>query len=228
MDEPTVLGDVLARERRSERPALRGGGRELDYRRFITTAWKAGNFLRHLGVRTGSAVGVVGRTPTTVLSLFGATALGASVSIDPAEDDAFRAVIAPTEQVDGYEAGNRVGYGTEPEDPETSYFERDVWSENPVAPPETVAPDAPALVGAERTWTHAELLAAARNTVNKLAPSDTVACRAPLSDPGAVAAGVVAPLLVGACVLLPADGDTGTVAVANGDTPEARTLTPAR
>jgi hypothetical protein len=50
---------LLARERRSERVACRvGDARSYDYDRFLTTAWQAGNYLRHLGVREGVAVGV--------------------------------------------------------------------------------------------------------------------------------------------------------------------------
>ena len=57
-----TLADVLARDRRSDAPALHAEGptrQRYDYRRFLTTAWKAGNFLHKQGVRTGDTVAVV-------------------------------------------------------------------------------------------------------------------------------------------------------------------------
>jgi hypothetical protein len=232
-----VLGDLLARERRSNRPALRASGRELDYRRFITTAWKAGNYLRHLGTRPGSTVGVVGRSPEAASALFGAVALGASVRSEPSSGEGLDALVAPTGRLDGFDTpgrSRRIGYGADPEDPAVSYFERDVWSENPVEPPERVSPEDPALDVSGTVQSHADVLAAARTAVEKagMGPEDTVALRVPLSAPGAVAAGLVAPLLVGACVLFPgegagdADAETGTVAVAEGVAPESRTVAP--
>ena len=55
-----ALGDTVGRERRSAEPALRAAdtGRLYDYRRFCTSAWKVGNFLRHLGVRGGDNVAI--------------------------------------------------------------------------------------------------------------------------------------------------------------------------
>jgi len=224
---PRVVGDLLARERRSNRPALQEGDHELDYRRFITTSWKAGNYLRHLGVRKGSTVGIVGGGAPAVLSLFGAAALGATVRMEPTTGEETDVLVAPTERLDAFDApsrSNRVGYGSEPEDPAVSYFERDVWSENPVEPPERVAPETPVLVGRFGEWSHADLFDAADGVVDELSADDTVAVRAPLSDPWVVAAGVVAPLSVEACVLFPAGSETGTVAVGDGEPPEARAL----
>ncbi len=227
--EPRVLGDLLARERRSNRPALGGGGRELDYRRFITTAWKAGNYLRHLGVRKGSTVGVVGEGPPAVLSLFGAAALGAAVWVDPSADSSPDVLVAPTNRLGRFDApsrSNRVGYGSEPDDPAVSYFERDVWSENPVEPPERVAPEDAALRGAFGEWSHTDVFDAADGVTEQLSPEDTVALRASLSNPWVVAAGVVAPLSVGARVLFPEEGESGSVAVVEGEAPEERVLSP--
>jgi len=55
-----------------------------------------------------------------------------------------------------------------------------------------------------------------------------VAVRASLADPGAVVAGLVAPLVAGVTVLLPGDTDaTGTHAVASGATvPEPERIDP--
>lgn len=55
-----VIGDLMARDRRSDRLALRvdGPGRTYTYHDLITTSYKAGNVLRYLGVRKGARVAV--------------------------------------------------------------------------------------------------------------------------------------------------------------------------
>jgi hypothetical protein len=58
----------------------------------------------------------------------------------------------------------------------------------------------------------------------ELTDEDLVALRSSLTEPGAVVAGVLAPLSVGATVLLPQTDLTGTVAVTDGDAPEPRVL----
>lgn len=224
-----VLGDLIARDRRSDAPALRHAptGRAYDYRRFCTTAWKVGNFLRNEGVRGGMTVAVADDpVPEPVLALYGAAALGASVSFGADPDDA-KAVVASTGGLADFASGpstRRIGYGDEPADPSVAYFERDVWSENPTQPPDRVAPDDPLLRAGDRTVTHGEALAAARGVVGAhgLGEGSTVAVRAPLAGPGTVVAGLVAPVLAGGVVLLPGDDAdaTGDLAVATGEAPE--------
>lgn len=230
-----VLGDLVARARRSDVPALRTPvtERPYDYRRFCTTAWKVGNFLRHLGVREGVTVGVAdGKGPEPVLTLFGTALLGASVRFDPPREADVRALVAPVERVDEYDlppGGQRVGYGGVPDDPRVAQFERDVWSENPTEPPDAVEADQPVLWTAEGHITHTELLDAAQSVVKRwnLTTDDTVAVRAPLHRPGTVVAGVVAPILAGGVVLFPDEDDCGDYAVADGDAPEDRVVSPA-
>ena len=75
-----VLGDAIARDRRSDATALVAPavGRRYDYRRFCTSAWKAGNFLRHIGVRGGAGVAIADDPlPEPVLTLYAAASLGA-------------------------------------------------------------------------------------------------------------------------------------------------------
>ena len=261
-----TLTDLLARDRRSDRPALSAPGdpaREYDYRRLRTDARRTGNFLSHLGVRTGRAVGIVGVAPEVVLAFLGTALLGGVARFAPPPkadlrdanppDDgsrdgtrgyaALRALVAPTDRASTYElapGGTRVAYGGPPEHPGTAHFERDVWSENPAFPPTDVSPADPVLATGERVYTHADLLATAGAVVERAGvdAEDGVALRAPLADPGAVAAGLVAPLLAGASIVLPgatAGGDgaaavedaaIGDVAVAAGDTPEERVIDP--
>ena len=221
-----VLGDAVGRDRRSDAPALRTGNREYDYRRFCTTAWKTGNLLRNEGVRSGMAVAVADDpAPEAVLGFYGAALLGAAVGFGPdALRDRTKALVVPTPDLGDYDAGprtRRVAYGAEPADPSVAYFERDVWSENPTEPPDRVAPEDPLLRTPDREWTHAEVLDAARAVADEwdLEPGEAVAVRAPFAHPGTVAAGLVAPVLAGAVVLLP-DGDeeddAGDYAVGEG------------
>jgi hypothetical protein len=236
------LGDLLGRERRDAAPALRAAGRERDYRRALTTAWKTGNFLSHLGVRTGSRVAVAGRAPEALLAFLGAGSLGACVRFRPpgtpigADGPQPRVLVTPidrTPECDPPSGRKRVVYGDAPDAPGAAHFERDVWSENPVEPPERPAPSDRLLAGPDAQWTHVECLDAARGvaTAADLDAEDAVAVRAPLSDPGTVVAGILAPLLVGAAVLVPADGTTGTVAVSEDgvdeEVPEERAVAPA-
>ena len=233
-----VLGDLVARSRRSGDAALLAPalGRTYDYRRLCTNAWKVGNYLRHLGVRTGRGVALVGDDrPEVVLSLYGAALLGATVSVDPPPErpvDA-RALVTPADRVGAYEVApgtQRVAYGDPPDDPSVAYFERDVWSENPTEPPDRVAPDDVLLSTTDgREYTHAAVLSAARRVVDEwgLAAADSVAVRAPLSRPGTVAAGLVAPILAGGSILLPGGGAVGDVAVSDGNVSESRVVDPA-
>ena len=203
-----VLGDAIARDRRSDRPALSvpAVGRRYDYRRFCTSAWKTGNFLRHLGVRDGVGVAVADDpTAEPVLTLYGAAALGAVVTFGPPReiDDETRALVVPAVDIDAHEVGaatKRVVYGDAPTDPSVSYFERDVWSENPTEPPIHVASDAPLLRIDGTGYSHGEVLRAAQAVVDErgLGPDSLVAVRGSFTDPSVVVAGLVAPVVAGA------------------------------
>ncbi|WP_327051479.1 hypothetical protein [Halomicrococcus gelatinilyticus] len=242
-----TLGDLVSRERRSDDPAVRVPGntpREYDYRRFCTTTWKTGNYLRRLGVRStdevterdeplaGATVAVVpSRAPEPLLVLFGAALLGARVRFAPPLDVAARVLVAPGDEMDAYDlppGSQRVAFDAESDDPAVAWFGESVWSENPSFPPTPVSPDAPAVTTGDADHAHADLLAAAESAATdwNLTVGDEVAVRAPLADPRAVAAGVLAPLLAGAAVLLPDDEAVGDAAVVEpgGDAPEAATL----
>ncbi|WP_254537504.1 hypothetical protein [Halomarina litorea] len=233
--EFTVLGDLVARERRGGTPALSvpGSGREYDYRRFCTTTWKVAHFLAHLGVRAGRPVAVAADpAPEPVLTCYGAALLGAPVEFfegDPPDDA--RAVVVPTGAAEGLATvpgRKRVGYGDAPDDPDVAHFERDVWSENPTEPPDRVTPDRTLLRSASGTHDHRTVLAAASRVAEgwSLGPGDRVVVRAPLTRPGTVAAGLVAPVLSGGVVVFPDDDTVGEFAVGDGESPEPTTLAP--
>ncbi|QLD88712.1 hypothetical protein HWV07_06540 [Natronomonas salina] len=216
-----VLGDVIARDRRSDAPALDvlSAGRCYDYRRFCTSAWKVGNFLRHLGVRGGAGVDVADDPlPEPVLAFYGAALLGGVVRFEPGSPvaDDVRALVVPQAELDSHDVGpstKRVVYGEAPEDPSVSYFERDVWSENPTEPPDLVSPDDPLLRTAESTYSHGEVLDAAAGAVDflSLAEGTRVAVEGSFTDPDTVAAGLVAPLLAKGTVQLGTGEDTELV-----------------
>ncbi len=217
-----ILGDLVARNRRSDDPAVAvPGSGTYDYHRFCTTAWKTGNFFRHLGVREGVNVGIH-TTPAAqpILGFFGAVLLGASVRFDPPTETDARVLLAPSESVGEYElppGGQYVAYGDRPADPMVSHFETDVWSENPVFPETPLSPETVALSG-KRDVSHAQLLDSGTAVASEwdLESGDSVAVRAPLSDPRTIAAGLVAPLLVGGeCIL--DGGRTADFAVVDDD-----------
>ncbi|MFC7142425.1 hypothetical protein ACFQMA_21625 [Halosimplex aquaticum] len=232
-----VIGDLVARERRSDDLAVLTDSRagSYSYEKFCTNAWKSGNLLRHYGVRGGATVAVDAGDPLTpppLLAFCGAALLGATVRFDPRESPDAKALLAPASRTDSYDAGpgtKVLVYGDVPDDPEVAHFEAEMWSENPTNPPDAVAPTDTALAAGDRQFTHERLLERAEAVVesHSLDETDEVAIRAPLSGPGTVVAGVLAPLRVGASVLVDR-GQTGTVAVATGggDVPEETRIDP--
>jgi len=207
-----VLGDLVVRGRRSDATALRvpSAGRSYDYRRFCTSAWKVGNFLRHHGVRAGAGVSIADDPlPEAVLTLYGAACLGAMVRFDPATvpADGTRALVVPEPALDRYDPApstKRIVYGDRHTDPSVAYFERDVWSENPTAPPDTVDPADPLLDTESGRYSHATILEAAETIVARYGlEADTTVAVSPdasLAEAGTVIGGLVAPILAGGTV----------------------------
>ncbi|WP_435551886.1 hypothetical protein [Natrinema sp. CGMCC1.2065] len=212
-----TVDDLLTRELRDDRIALVDAtGREYDYHWLCTTAWKAGNFLRHSGVREGVTVGVVGDGPLALLAFFGTTLLEGTTRFDPPTDltdeGDFRTLVAPVSALESYDlpqGAQRVGYGDEPDAPDVHHFDAGLWSENPSFPPLAIDPDTAILTDGERTVTHEQVLEAAHGVLEgtDLEADDRVVVRGPLSDPRTVVAGVIAPLLAKAVIVLPGDAN---------------------
>jgi hypothetical protein len=239
-----VLGDLVSRNRRSDTPALLApvDGREYDYRRFCTTAWKVSSLFRHFGVRDGSTVALADDTrPEPILAFLGTALLGGIARFAPqkteTEIDA-RTLVTPVERSHEYDlppGSKMIVYGGPPDDPHVAYFEQDVWSENPTEPPDYVESEQPVLCE-ETTYTHTDLLDAAQSVVDEwdFAADDVVAIRSSLCEPETIAAGIVAPLLVDGTILLPdSDGENEivgdyVVAAGNGHEhkPEAQVIVP--
>jgi hypothetical protein len=242
-----VVGGLVARERRSEALALRTDSRagSYSYEKLCTNAWKAGNLLSHYGVR-GDATVVIdpdeSLSPPPLTAFLGGALLGATVRFESPESDhadppmsvETRALVVPATRIEAYDPapGTTVlAYGDVPEDPTVTHFEREVWSENPTTPPNEVLPDDVLLDahgGATRV-AHRQAVEKAEDVADEvgLADDDLVAPRASLADPAVVVAGVLAPLSVGAGILL--DGSaTGDVGVGDEDAaPESRRIDPA-
>ncbi|WP_424008820.1 AMP-binding protein [Haloferax denitrificans] len=229
-----VIGDLMARDRRSDRLALRvdGPGRTYTYHDLITTSYKAGNVLRYLGVRKGARVAVDPVSlPEPLLTFLGAAQLGAVTAFDPAvEARATVVAVARESEFDDLPPGQKLAvFGGPPSSPATTHWEQEVWSENPAVHPEVVAPDDPALVAGDRELTHGDLLDAARGVVADfdLETGDTVAVRSSLSRPGTVVAGVLAPLLAGGTIRIPETDEAVEAALSVGDgVPESVGLAP--
>lgn len=227
-----TLADVVAALDDPERPAVRHT-RPVDARTTRSRVYKAGNALRHRGVRLDAGVAILDApTPQALQTFLGASLLGATVEFGPDPVVDARVLAGPTAELGGYDlpaGGQRVGWGDPPADPSWMYFERDVWSENPTFPEPDIDADTGLLLADGAT--HGEVVAAAERVADDhYDEDDEVAVRAPLAHPGTVVAGVVAPLLAGATVVLPPAGGEGTVAVAGddheGDTPESRVVSP--
>jgi hypothetical protein len=224
-----TLRELLARERRDERLACRvGDTRRYDYDRFLTTAWQAGNYLRHLGVREGVAVGVTDDPiPEALLAALGAGLLGARAWFDPPGDATLRAVVAPAGAIGAYDdrpGRTRVAYGGDTDDPAIERFEEGLWSENPTMPPERPGPGVAILTDGSRSFPQRDLLEAATDLreAEGVDAGVGVVLRAPLSDPRTVVA-VLATLIAGATLVFPdGGGSAGDVAIGAG--PEARTI----
>lgn len=202
-----VVGDLLARDRRSPDPALHAVGRDRTYSYFdlCNTAAKAGNVLRHVGVRPGDTVAVEPRRdPETALTALGAWLIGARVTprvaatvaetdLSPralaVHADAERAVTAPP-------GTSLVVFGGEPTTGGATHWETEVWSENPAAPPAPTGADDPARGDGTTHRRLLDLATATRETGELDARTAVVAAGDPASA-RARAAGLLAPLAVG-------------------------------
>lgn len=224
-----LLGDLVAPERRSEELAYELPGeraQSYSYSAFCTDAWKAGNLMRHYGVREGATVGIVDGpkqpsgpddregTPAlpALVGFFGAALLGATVRFDPPTEPDVRALVGPTAWLDDYDlppGSKALGFGANPEDPTVAQFERELWSENPIPFPSEFDSETTILQTESETFDHASLLSTADAVVAEwdLTGEDSVAVDASLAAPGTVVAGVLAPLMAGGAITVSEDAE---------------------
>lgn len=209
---------------------LIAGERTYDSARFVDSVFKTGNYLRHCGVHEGSVVEVVQVTePETIFGILGTALLEGRVTFEMGRADSPAARLGPTEQLDAFDIPpgcTAIGFGTPPANPSWAYFEREVWSENPFFPPVEFDPQQPFLDTGATDGSFQTLLQQARTGSESFESEDVVAIRDSIGEPGVFVAGVLGPLVAGATILLPDDGQTGTVAVGTSSVPESRVVDP--
>lgn len=206
------------------------------YSDFPANVWKSATLLGHYGVHPGATVTVIAGpkaspdvesddvetwSPETaridaadpVFALLGAMVVGATVELTPQEPVQSRVLVCPAQWSDRFETTDRstiIAYGDSPENPAIVNFEEEMWSENPIEPPERVTPSDPALVVDAESYTHGELLTVAETIADEygLESGSRVRLDASLTEPGAVVGGILAPLVAGATVHVPVAGDS--------------------
>ena len=144
-----------------------------------------------------------------ILAVLGATLVGATGALTPTLPVEADALVRPAgprwrEQYPAEPGCSVLAYGGPPNTPSVEHFEAALWSENPIEPPEHVAPATPAVRAGSDTRTHAELLDAATAVADRhsLDGSSRVVLAGDLCEPSVLVAGVLAPLSVGATILL--------------------------
>lgn len=222
-DEFDTLKDLVAAGRKRDGTALDIVRRPApySYHDFCTNVWKAANLLGHYGVHAVGEMAVeLGPKSTEspqsgnssidasepLLAVLGGSILGSTVDLTPTEPVDGPVLVAPAHgMLEVTPSCSRLAYGGPPTDPDVSHFERAVWSENPIEPPERVTPDQEALRFGETAWTHAELLDIVEKLIEKhdVGPTSRVVLRAPLTEPGGFVAGVLLPLAAGGAIVVP-------------------------
>jgi len=206
------------------------------YRELCTNVWKAGNLLGHYTHPGGTVAVVIGPKATSgspaelvggidsadpVLAVLGGTLLGATVTVTPGTPVDADILVRPAgpgwREAYPTRAGCSVlAYGGPPEPSSVEQFEAALWSENPIAPPESVDPETPALRVDNGTHTHGDLRAAAAAAVDRLGldPSSRVLPAGDWRAHDVLVPGVLAPLSVGATVLV--DDDASATHILGG------------
>lgn len=237
-----VVGDLVGPDRRSDRTVLFQPGQTpaaVDADRLCVQSWKVAHFLRHHGARAGTIVDIdADPSRGGILAFLGTALLGATVRFTDLRTERQTGspppdvCVGPTAALVSRSVDpstSRVVYGTPPTDPDIAHLERGAWSENPTPPPETVDPETTLLKTLEGSYTHRASLAAADGVVERegLAEGEMIALRAGLDRPGAVVAGLVAPLVLPGTICVPDDSTVADIAVASGRAPEGRVIDPA-
>ncbi|MFC7057342.1 hypothetical protein [Halovenus salina] len=229
VSEFETLKDIVAAGRKRESTALNVVRRPApySYHKLCTNVWKAGNLLGHYGVHSvgelavevgpkrtdeesDDAVDVGGRgdidSAEPLLAVLGGAMIGGVADLTPEEPVDAPALVAPAHwDIEADPGCTRLAYGGPPTNPSVSHFERLVWSENPIEPPESVTPGDGALRFDGDTWTHEEVLAVVGDLVDEYGIDETtrVVLDADVTTPGGFVAGLLTPLAVGAPIVVP-------------------------
>jgi hypothetical protein len=173
---------------------------------FYTTCHKTANLLNHLGVREGGKVVIsTAPEPENVFGFLGACLVGARTHFADGGSVDADALVCDGAKLDSYDVPascSVLAYGEAPAEKRATSFEREIWGENPVFPPDLVA-DSDAVV-LDDGRTSAELVEEARSVVEErdLWNGDELSVEK-LDDETAV--DVVAALVARATIVLGAD-----------------------
>jgi hypothetical protein len=152
VSDPTVIDDIMDRDRRNGAVALRADAVGIFYshRDFITILYKSGNVIRYLGGRHGDNIlRIPDSFPEPVLAFYGAAQLGIvtrfdkTVQSDHPAEELLRIVLASSIQEEKFDlppGHNLAVYGNAPTTSATTHWETEVWSENPAVHPTPVVP----------------------------------------------------------------------------------------
>ncbi|AWB26828.1 hypothetical protein [Halococcoides cellulosivorans] len=166
--------------------------RDLDAASVAEMAHQSAHLLHQHGLRAGGRLAVVdgvGPSLPAVLGTLAAWSLGARVCVEPGDADV---AFAPTgHALDADPARRVVRYGGDPP-PDAIGFERHLWGENTVPPPESVGPETPAVDGVD----HATVAAAAR-AVAAESDAEHVTIEGSIDGPAALVAACAVPVVAG-------------------------------
>lgn len=163
--EETVGG--LLQRAPNDGVALATETKEYNEETFYRTCHKTANLLNHLGVREGGGVVVSpAAVPENVFGFLGACLVGAATSFDDGGSVEADALVCAGDRLDAYDVPASCSVLAHGEAPRrATNFEREIWGENPVFPPDIVADaDAVVLTGGRTTR---ELVEDAREVVDE-------------------------------------------------------------
>lgn len=207
------------------------GDQVYTYDRLAETTYSLARVLSDRDINEDSLVAIAPTGgPETVVGLLGAAIVGARVRFSGPAKAPVDALFAPADIIDRYQVpadAVRIGFGSRPENDQTLYFGRTVWKADPNPPEAPVLPTTTALTDGEYAYSHRAMIRAARKAIDArdMDQEMTIVLRAPLTDPRAVAGGIVAPLIAGGTLRFPTNKRShGDLAIAADDAPEDRLL----
>ncbi|MDY6774591.1 MAG: hypothetical protein SV253_00630 [Halobacteria archaeon] len=217
------VSDLLDLERPPEDTPLRSPRVEsYSWETFKTTTRKTANLIAGLGVRRGHSVSFSpANQPESVFFFLGASLLGAEVTAGLDDDVSPELVFGPTPTVERLGLGTRgISYGEKPDDPRLTHYEREIWGESPLFPPDrTSSPEDVVLVDGSDEYRQSQLFEAAETVADEAGIHDyDEAVVGSVSEPRDIVAGVLAPLVAETTVTLRGDASRGTDTDTDADT----------
>lgn len=233
-----TVADLLASARDREGHAFDPASRATAYsaRQFVTDCWRAGNLLTHFGLPgagplaivvgprdpgPGDEPGFLGEAAAPLQAILGGLAIGATVALSPPQTPEAGALVVPARWTDRYDPDpgcSVLAYGEGSRPPAVGHFESQTWGENPTEPPEPVDASTLAVQTPSGPVSQGTLLERARAVVTdtRIGADDLVVVSAPVDSPGALVAGVLAPLLAGARIAPPGGDRSPALRIGEG------------